>query len=352
VSGYPEGSGQRAQHLREAVSMGDARFDVVGIGNALVDVIAHADEVFLAEHRLAKGTMTLIAAERAQALYTFMPPALEMSGGSAGNTIAGVASLGGRAAYIGKVCDDELGHVFRHDIRAAGVTFDIAPSRHGSSTGRCLIVVTPDAQRTMQTYLGAGSELGPEDIDPEMIAGAQVTYLEGYLWDPPRAKEAFLKAARIAHEAGRKVSLTLSDPFCVDRHREEFLDLVMNHVDVLFANEIEIMSLYQVHTFDEALQQVRGHCEIAALTRSEKGAVIAADGELHVIDAEPVDEVIDTTGAGDLYAAGFLYGLTHGMDVATCGRIAGVAAAEVISHYGARPEVSLAELVRAKLGPG
>ena len=329
--------------------MPEARFDVVGIGNAMVDVIAHGDEPFLAANHLAKGTMTLIDAARADELYARMPPAAESSGGSAGNTIAGVASLGARAAYIGKVCDDQLGRVFRHDIRALGVTFDTPPATAGS-TGRCLILVTSDANRTMQTYLGAGADLGPEDVDEQLIAAAHVTYLEGYLWDPPRAKEAFLKAARIAHEAGRRVALTLSDPFCVGRHREEFLELVAGHIDVLFANEIEIMSLYQVETFDDALQQVRGHCEIAALTRSELGAVIATPDEIHVLDAEPVARVVDTTGAGDLYAAGFLYGLTRDMDIATCGRIAGIAAAEVISHYGARPETNLKALIASRLG--
>jgi sugar/nucleoside kinase (ribokinase family) len=328
--------------------MDETRFDVVGIGNAMVDVIAHADDAFLKTHDLVKGAMTLIDAERAEELYARIPPAVEVSGGSAGNTIAGVASLGGRAAYIGKVCDDQLGRVYRHDIRAAGVAFDVAAASVGS-TGRCLIVVTPDAQRTMQTYLGAGSDLGPEDVDEALIASARVTYLEGYLWDPPRAKEAFLKAARIAHQAGRRVSLTLSDPFCVERHREEFLDLVAGHVDVLFANEAEIMSLYETDSFDVALQHVRGHCEIAALTRSERGAVIVAGAEVHVVDADPVEHVVDTTGAGDAYAAGFLYGLTRGMDVPACGRIAGIAAAEVISHFGARPEVSLADLVRDRL---
>lgn len=325
----------------------EATYDVVGIGNALVDVIAHVDDEFLIAHGLQKGTMTLIDAKQADAMYGRMPPAVESSGGSAGNTIAGVASLGGRAAYIGKVCDDQLGRVYRHDIRALGVTFDVTAAQEGS-TGRCLIVVTPDAQRTMQTYLGAGADLGPDDVDERLIAGAEVTYLEGYLWDPPGAKQAFLKAAGAAHRAGRRVSLTLSDPFCVERHREEFLALVSRHIDVLFANEAEIMALYETDRFDEALQRVRGHCEIAALTRSEQGAVIATGDEVHVLDAEPA-RVVDTTGAGDLYAAGFLYGLTRGMDIATCGRIAGIAAAEVISHFGARPEVSLADLIRSRL---
>jgi len=246
-----------------------ARFDVVGIGNAMVDVIAHAEESVLASHHLVRGAMTLIDGERAESLYAAMPPAIEMSGGSAGNTVAGVASLGGRAAYVGKVSADQLGQVFAHDIRASGVTFDVPASADGAGTGRCLIFVTPDAQRTMQTFLGAGSELQPDDVDADLIAAAKITYMEGYLWDPPGAKQAFLKAARIAHEAGRKVSISLSDPFCVERHRREFVDLVEHHVDILFANEHEIMSLYQARTFDEALQRVRGKCDIAALTRSE-----------------------------------------------------------------------------------
>ena len=325
--------------------MADAQHDVVAMGNAMVDVNADVDEAFIGGQGLNRGAMTLIDAERAEALYAAMPPAIEMSGGSAGNTIAGVASLGGRAAYIGKVADDQLGRVFRHDIRAAGVTYEAPPANGGSPTGRCLIVVTPDAQRTMNTYLGAGADLGPEDVDEALVAGAKVTYLEGYLWDPPRAKEAFLKATRVAHEAGRKVSLTLSDPFCVDRYREEFLDLVEHHIDILFANEIEIMSLYRATDFDSALQHVRGHCEVAALTRSEKGSVIVAGDEVHVIDAERVERVVDTTGAGDMYAAGFLYGYTAGMELARCGRIGAIAAAEVISHFGARPEVSLRSLI-------
>lgn len=329
--------------------MNEPEFDVVGIGNALVDVIAHTDEAFVREHNLEKGSMTLIDADRAEAFYELMPPALEMSGGSAGNTIVGVGSLGGRSAYIGRVGDDELGRVFRHDIRAAGVSFETVAIRD-TPTGRCLIVVTPDAQRTMQTYLGAGVGLGPDDVDPSLIASAQITYLEGYLWDPPNAKQAFLKAARVAHDAGRKVALTLSDSFCVDRYRTEFRDLVEHHVDLLFANEAEITSLYETSSFDDALNHVRGQCDIAALTRSAKGAVIVTADDVHVIAAEPVAHVVDTTGAGDLYAAGFMYGLTQGMPIAVCGRIGAIAAAEVISHYGARPETSLADLVRTRLG--
>lgn len=327
-----------------------ASLDVVGIGNAIVDVLSHTDDAFLIERGLAKGAMTLIDAEAADRLYACVGPAVECSGGSAANTMAGIASLGGTGAYIGKVKDDHLGQVFRRDIRVVGVAFDTPPAADGPSTARCLVLVTPDALRTMQTYLGASAELGPEDIDPATISRAQITYLEGYLWDPPRAKEAFLKAARIAHEAGRKVALTLSDPFCVERHRAEFVDLVNHHVDILFANQAEITSLYQVADFESALRHVRGRCEIAALTRSEKGSVVLSAGALHVLEAEPVDPVVDTTGAGDLYAAGFLYGLTHGHGLATSGRMGGIAAAEVIGHIGARPETPLAALVKKKLG--
>jgi len=330
--------------------MTDRELDVVGIGNAIVDVLSHAEDDFLVEQGLAKGTMALIDTDRAEALYAAMGPAVEASGGSAANTIAGIASLGGRAAFIGKVSNDQLGGIFRHDIRAAGVKFDTEPSVSGVPTARCLILVTPDAQRTMNTYLGASLELGPDDIDADLVGNAQVTYLEGYLWDPPLAKQAFLKAARIAHQAGRKIALSLSDPFCVDRHRAEFVELVKNHVDILFANEHEICSLWQVDSFDAALQATRGHCEVAALTRSEKGSVILGNGEVHVVDAVRVGKVVDTTGAGDLYAAGFLFGLTGGRDLYECGRIASLAAAEAISHFGARPETPLAELVLAELG--
>ncbi len=327
-----------------------AQHDVVGVGNAIVDVLAHAEEAFLERHGLNKGTMTLIDAETADHLYDRMGPGVEVSGGSAANTIAGVASLGGKGAFIGKVRDDQLGAIFRHDIRSLGITFETAPAADGPSTGRCLVLVTPDAHRTLQTFLGASAELGPDDIDAELIAAAKVTYLEGYLWDRPQAKEAFVKAARIAHAAGRRVALSLSDPFCVDRHRADFLDLVNDHVDILFANEDEVVSLYRVHSFDAALQRVRGHCQLAALTRSEKGSVVVTDGAIHVLDAEPVAEVVDSTGAGDAYAAGFLYGLTHGRPLEVCGRLASIAAAEVISHVGARPEVSLAELAGLRLG--
>jgi len=330
--------------------MVDTPLDVVGIGNAIVDVLAHGDDGFLAEHGLSKGAMTLIGVDAAERLYGCMGAAVECSGGSAANTIAGLASLGGSGAFIGKVCDDHLGEVFRHDIRALGVAFDTPPLPGGASTARCLIVVTPDAQRTMQTYLGACAELGPGDIDPDTIAAARITYLEGYLWDPPKAKEAFVKAATVAHDAGRMVSLSLSDAFCVERHRAEFLALVEDHVDVLFANEAEIKALYREDTFDDAMQRVRGHCRIAVLTRSENGSVVLSGDEAHVIDAEPVAAVVDTTGAGDAYAAGFLYGLTRGFGLAACARIGGIAAAEVIGHVGARPANPLKDLVANKVG--
>lgn len=326
-------------------------YDVVGIGNAIVDVLSRTDEEFLAGNRLVKGAMTLITNAQAEVLYSAMGPALECSGGSAANTMAGIASLGGRGGYIGKVRDDQLGNVFRHDIRATGVTFSTPPSKTGPGTARCLIFITPDAQRTMQTYLGACVELGPDDIHPETIESAKVTYLEGYLWDKDEAKEAFRKAVRLAHAAGRKVSLTLSDSFCVDRHRSEFLELAEQHVDILFANEAEITSLYQVKTFDEAVARVRRRPgALTVLTRSEKGSVVLTDGNAHQIPPEHVPYVVDSTGAGDLYAAGFLYGYTQGHDLVTCGRIAAIAAAEVISHVGARPQIPLAQLVKTKLG--
>ena len=323
--------------------MTELSFDVVGIGNAIVDVLTQADDALVEEEGLPKGSMTLIDGPRAEHLYDRMGPAREISGGSAANTLAGVASLGGRAGFIGKVRNDQLGGIFRHDIRASGVHFETAPSTEGPPTGRCLIFVAPDAQRTMATFLGAATEITTDDVDPAVIAAAKVTYLEGYLFDPPAAKQAFVKAAEAARAAGRKVSLTLSDPFCVERHRLAFRDLVAHHVDILFANEQEICALYEVPDFDAALQAVRGHCEVAALTRSEKGSVVLAGDELHLVDAAPLDKVVDTTGAGDLYAAGFLHGFTQGRPLYDCGRIGAIAAAEVISHFGARPEVPLAK---------
>jgi sugar/nucleoside kinase (ribokinase family) len=283
-----------------------------------------------------------------------MNPAVEISGGSGANTAAGLASLGSRAAFIGRVRDDQLGGVYRHDLRAAGVQFDTPSATEGMPSGRCLIVVTPDAERTLNTYLGASSELGESEVDRDLIASASITYLEGYLWDSPDAQVAYRVAAGYAHDAGQRVALTLSDLFAVERHRETFLDLVEHSVDILFANEAEICALYQVEDFDTALQHVTGHCEVAALTRSEKGAVIIRGEEVHVVDAHPIPggKLIDTTGAGDLYAAGFLHGFTRGYDLGLCGRIGALAAAEVISHLGARPETNLAELVAPLLPAG
>jgi len=325
--------------------MTQTNIDVVGIGNAIVDVIAHADDAFLAREALVKGTMTLIDAERAEALYRIMGPAVEISGGSVGNTMAGLASLGGQGAYIGKVRDDMLGDIYRHDITAIGVRFETPAATSGPGTARCLILVTPDGQRTMNTYLGACADLGPADIDPEVIAAAQITYLEGYLFDPPQAQEAFRKAAAIAHAAGRKVALSLSDPFCVERHRHAFRDLVDGHVDILFANEAEICSLYETADFAAAAAAVRGHVAIAALTRSAEGSVILADSAEHHVAAAPVARVVDTTGAGDLYASGFLFGLTRDRPLPTCGEIGSLCAAEIISHVGARPEAALSRLI-------
>ena len=325
--------------------MANATYDVIGVGNAIVDVLSPTEESFLEEHGLDKGMMALIDTDRARDLYDAMGPGVEVSGGSAANTLAGLASLGGNGAYIGKVRNDTLGGVFHHDINAIGVDYRTPAATGGETTARCLIFVTPDAQRTMQTYLGISITLGPDDIDETAIKESQITYLEGYLFDPPEAKQAFVKAAEIAHAAGRKVALTLSDPFCVDRHRAEFMHLISGHVDIVFANEDETKSLFEVDDFDAALQQMRGHCEIAAMTRSEKGSVIVAGDDIHVVDAAPVDRVVDTTGAGDLFAAGFLFGLTQSRDLVDCGRMGGLAAAEIIGHYGARPEVSLEKLL-------
>lgn len=323
--------------------------DVVGIGNAIVDVLAQASDSFVTEQDLPKGSMTLIDMSRAEHLYGVMGPATEVSGGSCANTMAGLASLGGSGGFIGKIRNDQLGGIFRHDIRATGIEFTSDAATDGAPTARCLIFVTPDAQRTMATYLGISVQLGPQDVDHELIKRAKVLYLEGYLWDSPDAKQAFLEAAETARASGAKVALTLSDPFCVDRHRESFRELVDGHVDLLFANESEIVSLYESADFDEALQHVRGHCEVAALTRSEKGSVVLKGDEVHVVDAIKVGDLLDSTGAGDLYAAGFLYGYTQGRDLHECGRLASLAAGEAVSHLGPRPARSLSDLA-AKYG--
>lgn len=324
--------------------MNSAKFDVLGIGNAIVDVLSRVDDQFLQDHSISKGAMQLIDEDQASKLYAAMSAGVEISGGSAANTIAGIAQLGGAPAFIGKVRDDQLGEVFTHDIRASGVHFDTPAATTGPATARCLVLVTPDGERTLNTFLGASTGLLPDDIDAKSIAAAKVVYLEGYLWDPPQAKEAFVRAANIARGAGRQVALTLSDAFCVDRHRDSFLDLIKRDVDILFANEAEIKSLYQVAGFDDALQAVRHDCKLAALTRSDAGSVICAGDEVHVIEAREVEQVVDTTGAGDLYSAGFLFGYTKGKDLQTSARLGSLAAAEVISHIGARPERSLRKL--------
>jgi sugar/nucleoside kinase (ribokinase family) len=326
-----------------------AALDVVALGNALVDILSHEHDDLITRLGSEKGTMHMVDAARADEVYAAMGPAREVSGGSAANTATGIASFGGAAAYIGRVADDTFGSVFAHDLRGAGVRFDAPLASNGQPTGRCLVLVTPDAQRTMFTFLGAATELDPNYVDESLISDARVTFLEGYLWDQPPAKDAIRRAASIAHAAGGRVALTLSDPFCVERHRDEFRHLIEQEIDIVFGNEEELRSLYQVDSFDDALQHVRGHCEIAALTRGARGSVVVGGDEVHVIDAVPV-QVVDTTGAGDLYAAGFLYGITHGHDLATAGRLASLAAGEVISHLGARPETDLSELARPLLG--
>jgi sugar/nucleoside kinase (ribokinase family) len=323
------------------------RHAVVGVGNAIVDVIVQADDGFLARNRLQKGAMTLVDADRSTELYGAFPPAIEVSGGSAANTIAGVASFGEPVAYIGKIRDDQLGQVYRHDLRAAGVTFDVASATEGPETGRCLIVVTPDAERTMSTYLGISTLLEPADVDEELCAAAGVLYCEGYVWDAESAKAAIRKAMAATKAGGGKCALTLSDGFCVDRHRDEFLGLLDDYVDVLFANQTEICSLYEVEEIDKALDAVAGQCEVAAVTMSAKGSAIVTRDDRIDVPAWSTGVVLDTTGAGDQYAAGFLAGFARGADLERCGRLGSLAAGEVISHVGPRPAVSLADLARA-----
>ncbi len=319
---------------------GPTRFDILGIGNAIVDVVAPVPESFLSRHDMHKGAMALIDTATAERLYADMPAATESSGGSAANTCAVAALLGARVAYLGRVADDQLGAAFRHDITATGVHFPTPPANGGAPTARCLILVTPDGQRTMNTYLGACTSFGPAEIDPALAAAAAVTYLEGYLFDPPEAQAAFLKAATAAHEAGRQVALSLSDAFCVHRHRAAFRDLVAGHVDILFANEAEITALYETNTLAEAAALSRRDVALAALTSSEEGSMVIRGPETILIQAEPTP-VIDTTGAGDAYAAGFLAALTAGKTLKQCGRLGSIAAAEIISHYGARPQRDL-----------
>ena len=325
--------------------MTSAKYDVLGIGNAIFDVLVQTDESFLAAHGMTKGGMALIDEARAASIYRDMGPATEMSGGSAANTIVGLASLGARAAYVGKVRDDQIGRLYVHDIRAAGVAFETAPASGGPATGCSYILVTPDGERTMNTYLGAAQELKPGDIDANEVAASAIVYLEGYLWDPKDAKAAFVKAATVAHDAGRQVALTLSDSFCIDRYRGEFLDLMRGRtVDLIFANEAELHSLYQTSDFDTAMRQLRSDTKLAVVTRSEKGCVVASKDGVIAVPAFPVGSIVDTTGAGDLFAAGFLFGLVRGAGHENAGRLGALAAAEVIQHIGARPQVSLREL--------
>jgi sugar/nucleoside kinase (ribokinase family) len=327
--------------------MAEAKYDVLGIGNAIFDVLVKTDEKFLADHGMTKGGMALIDEARAASIYRDMGPATEMSGGSAANTIVGIASFGARAAYVGKVKDDQIGKLYTHDIRAAGVAFDTRPASGGPATGCSYILVTDDGERTMNTYLGAAQELMPSDIDATEIAAAKIVYLEGYLWDPASAKQAFVKAATIAHGAGREVALTLSDSFCVDRYRDEFLDLMRKGtVDLVFANEAELHSLYQTSDFDTALKELRKDAKLGVVTRSEKGCVVAARDGVVAVPAFAIDRLVDTTGAGDLFAAGFLFGLVRNAGHENAGRLGALAAAEVIQHIGARPLASLKQLAQ------
>ena len=319
-------------------------YDVAAIGNAIVDVIAPATDAFLADQQLVKGSMMLIDDDQAVALYGTMAAAVETSGGSAGNTIAGVASLGGRAAYIGKVAHDQLGDVFAHDIESIGAIFGGARLTGGAGTGRCLINVTPDGERTMCTYLGAAAALTPDDVDPAIVEASKIIYLEGYLFDPLDARRAFAKAAGLARASERLISLSLSDSFVVERHRDALLGFIDTEVDVLFANEDEIKSLFQVDDFDAAVRLVRSRAKIAAVTRGAKGSTIVAGDAIHHVDAARVEKIVDTTGAGDQYAAGFLLALAQGRSFDHCGRLGALAAAEVIAHYGPRPQVSLRDL--------
>lgn len=325
--------------------MSEPQYDVLSIGNAIVDVIARMEDDFLVRQNMPKGGMALVDEARAQAIYDAMGPAVEISGGSAANTAVGLASFGARAAFVGKVKDDGLGETFAHDIRAAGVAFATPAAADGPATARCCIIVTPDGERTMNTYLGAAQNLSPADVDADLVRAAAITYLEGYLWDPRAAKDAFLKAAQVAHDADRLVALTLSDAFCVDRWRTEFLELARNGaVDLLFANETELKSLYETADFDAALAALRDDARLAVVTRSEKGCIVVRREETQAVAAVPVERIVDTTGAGDLFAAGFLCGLSRGMELTEAARLGALGAAEVIGHLGARPETSLRAL--------
>ncbi len=327
----------------------DRTYDVTAVGNAIVDVLASAQDAFLDAHKLPKGNMTLVTRRQSDQLFNVMGSVKQQSGGSAANTVAGIASLGGQCAFIGKVSDDEMGNVFRHDMHAMGVDFRTAmgDAQGDETTAKCMILITPDAERTMATYLGISTELAPDDLDPSKIRNAKVTYLEGYLFDKELAKEAFHAASIMAHTAGKMVALTLSDPFCVTRHRDDFKKLVTGHVDLLFCNEQELLTLYETTDIDAALSRIADHTEVCAVTRGAKGATVIFHGTKFDIPAVPVARVVDTTGAGDLFAAGFLYGFTQDMNPFECGMLGAKAAAEIISHVGARPERNLKELLAA-----
>ena len=327
-----------------------ARHHVLAIGNALVDVITAAPPEFLADRGIAKGSMRLIAADEAETLYAAMGPGREISGGSAANTVAGMAALGARPAFVGRVAADQLGSVFAHDIRAAGVDFTTAPSAGGPPTGRCLIVVTPDGDRTMNTYLGACQELSEADLDDASVAAAEILYLEGYLWDPLAPRAAMQKAIAVARANHRKVAFTLSDVFCVEGHRADFQQLLAGHVDLMFGNEHEVCALYQTQRLDEAMAELAKHACIAVITRSSAGAIVLEGGNRHVVAGEKVERLVDSTGAGDMFAGGFMAGMIEGRSLPDCARIGCITAAEVISHYGARPEADLKALVKARLG--
>ena len=323
--------------------------DALTIGNALVDVLATVDEGFLVRENIVKGSMNLVDIKRSKHLHSLVNSRTEMSGGSAANTAYGLASLGGRAGFIGKISADRLGESFSHDLDTVGVKFFPGVTCETEDTGRCLIVVTPDGNRTMNTFLGAASLLDAADISKTAVQSAAVVFLEGYLFDKDAAKEAFRTAAEYAHAAGRKVALTLSDSFCVDRHRADFLSLVKNDIDILFSNEDELKALYQVDSINDGLHQLRDNCEFAAVTRNEHGSVVIDGDEVVIIDAEPVDSVVDATGAGDMYAAGFLYGFVRGKPIEQCGKIGSIVASEVITHMGPRPLVPLTTVVPKSL---
>lgn len=324
-------------------------YDVVGIGNAMIDVLGKVSDKFLSDRGFQKGRMTLVDAKTAGKIYADMDPEREVSGGSAANIVAGLASLGSDCAFIGKVYDDELGQTFRRDIGAAGIDFDTPPLKSGPSTGRSIVLVTPDAERSMFTYLGAATRLTPDDVDENIIKAAKYTFLEGYLWDSEGAKQALLKAADLAHKHGRKVAFTLSDTSCVLAHRKELLKFVDEHVDVLFANEDEIKAFFKEKDLMPALDKLKNLVEIGAITRNAQGSVVVNGRLKTFVEAEEIKDVVDTTGAGDLYAAGFMHGLVNGKTLGVCALMGGIVAGEIITHYGARPEVSLRGLIRKRL---